>query len=264
MKRCKFDPLALVIPLVLVLLWSIASRSGLLPAYKLPSPQRLLSVLVDFGTGLLDITPYSGTLLPHLLCSLRRVLSGFAVAAIMGISLGFLTGRVALFRRLLDPVINMIRAVPGIGWLPVAIVWFGVGEGNTLFLIALAAFFPIYINTAHGASEVPSLLIRAGSMMGAKGFSLFYTVILPAAFPQVVVGLRLGLGVAWAYLVLGEVTGVSKGLGAVMSDGRMLGHVDIVLATMIVIAVVSKLTDRILLYMCQRVSPQLNKRRGEI
>ncbi len=208
------------------------------------------------------MTPYSGTCIPHLLESLRRVTTGFLAATAVGLPLGFITGRFSLMRRLFDPFIHAIRAIPGIGWLPIAIVWFGVGEGNTLFLIGLATFFPIYVNTAHGASEIPELTIRAGQMMGARGFTLFRTVLFPAAFPQIAVGLRLGLGISWGYLVLGEVTGVNEGLGAVMTDGRMLGHVDIVLATMIVIAVCGKLTDILLMAICRRISPQIGKGGG--
>ena len=262
MKRWKFDPLALVLPALMVVLWYFASASGLLPAYKLPSPVDLFYVLADFATGAFGITPYAGTLLTHLLCSLRRVACGFAIAAAAGLVLGFATGLFPLLRRLLDPLIHVIRAVPGIGWLPVAIVWFGVGEGNTLFLISLAAFFPIYVNTAHAAVAVPGQLTKAGRMMGARGLTLFRTVIFPASFPEVAVGLRLGLGVAWAYLVLGEVTGVATGLGAVMNDGRMLGHVDIVLAAMIVIAAAGKLTDLLLLAACRAYCPQMRKRRN--
>ena len=257
MRRLKFDPIALVFPALLVVLWYFASATGALPAYKLPSPQRLAKVLLDFATGALQVTPYAGTMLPHLTSSLRRVLCGFALAAACGLTLGFATGRISLLHRMFDPFIHVVRAVPGIGWLPVAIVWFGVGEGNTLFLIALASFFPIYVSTAHGASTVPELLVRAGRMMGARGLTLFRTVIFPAAFPEA----ALGLGVSWAYLVLGEVTGVSTGLGAVMSDGRMLGHVDIVLAAMIVIAVMGKLTDLLLLAVCRLLCPQMRKRR---
>ncbi len=257
--RRKFDPLCLLVPALLVLAWFCASAGGALPAYKLPSPQRLALVLFDFATGSLGITPYSGQLYSSLLPSLRRVLGGFLLAAAPGMALGFLTGRVRVLRRLFDPMLHALRAVPGIGWLPVAIVWFGVGEANTLFLISLAAFFPIYVNTAHGAREVPELLMRAGRMTGAQGFTLFRTVILPAAFPACAVGLRLGLGVAWAYLVLGEVTGVNRGLGAVMSDGRMLGHVDIVLAALFVVAVCGKITDMLLHTACRAVCPQLRK-----
>ena len=259
-KRKAFDPAALVIPAALVAVWWVASASGALPAYQLPSPARLALVLADFVTGQLRVTPYSGQLWLHLWASLRRVAWGFGLAAALGLTAGFLTGRVPLLRRLLGPFLHMLRAIPGIGWLPVAIVWFGVGEKNTLFLISLAAFFPIYMNTAHGASQVSPLLLRAGKMLGARGFTLFRTVIFPAAFPEAAVGLRLGLGVAWAYLVLGEITGVSRGLGAVLSDGRMLGHVDIVLAAMIVIAVLGKLTDLILLAVCRAISPQLRRK----
>lgn len=253
------DFLGLLIPAAVVILWQVIVTSGAVPTYKLPSPFDLVQVLWDFVTGSLQLTPYSGTCIPHLMQSLKRVAAGFLMAAAVGLPLGFLTGRIRLMQRLFDPFIHAVRAIPGIGWLPIAIVWFGVGEGNTLFLISLATFFPIYVNTAHGASEIPLQLIRAGQMMGAKGFTLFRTVMFPAAFPQIAVGLRLGLGVSWGYLVLGEVTGVNEGLGAVMTDGRMLGHVDIVLATMIVIAVCGKLTDMLLMFICRRISPQVGK-----
>ncbi|MDD3337350.1 MAG: ABC transporter permease [Lachnospiraceae bacterium] len=163
--------------------------------------------------------------------------------------MGFLTGRSNCCRKLLDPMLQAVRAIPGIGFLPISIVWFGVGEKNTLFLITLAAFFPIYLNTQEGISNVPTEYIRSGQMLGAKGISLFATVIFPAAFPQIFVGLRLGLGVAWAYLVLGEMTGVSQGIGAVMMNGRMLGNVELVMTGMIVIAVMGKLADCILLHL---------------
>ena len=105
MKRWKFDPLALVLPALMVVLWYFASASGLLPAYKLPSPVDLFYVLADFATGAFGVTPYAGTLLTHLLCSLRRVACGFAIAAAAGLVLGFATGLFPLLRRLLDPLI---------------------------------------------------------------------------------------------------------------------------------------------------------------
>lgn len=252
----RADPVGWIVPALVVLVWFCLSASGQIPAYKLPSPMELLQVLADFASGGLGITPYSGALWENLGVSVLRVVAGFLIAGSLGMVMGFLTGRVAVLRRLFDPVIHLIKAVPGIGWLPIAIVWFGVGEGNTLFLMSLAAFFPVYVNTAAGASGIPETYIQAGRMLGAKGFGLFRAVILPAAFPQAAVGLRLGLGVAWAYLVLGEVTGVTKGLGAIMSDARMLGHVDMVLAAMIVIAVAAKMTDFLLVTVCRRIYPR--------
>ena len=243
MKTKRFDPVGWIVPILVIAVWWAVTRFGIVAPYQLPSPQTLARVLVDFATGWYGLTPYAGTMFLHLWHSLYRVLTGFALAVVLGLPLGFATGRVRLLRRLLDPFLGLIRSVPGIGWLPIALVWFGVGEGNTRVLITLAAFFPIYLNT----------------MQGARGLTLFATVIFPAAFAQIAVGLRLGLGVAWAYLVLGEVTGVTEGLGAVMTDGRMLGQVDIVLAAMIVIAIAGKLTDWLLCALCRCISPTVRK-----
>jgi sulfonate transport system permease protein len=254
-NRRKIDPVGFALPALLLLGWYLTAKSGVIAPYLLPGPQSILQVMMDFANGIAKLTPYSGKLLENLWASLLRVIIGFTIALVSGLLLGFLTGRIAVIKRVLDPLVHAIRTVPGIGWLPIAMVWFGVGEQTTIFLIALAAFFPIYINTAHGASEVPFLLIRAGRMLGANKISLFKTVILPSAFPSVVVGLRLGLGISWAYLVLGELTGVTSGLGAVMMDSRMMGQTEMILVSMICIAVMGILTDRILLRACRWILP---------
>ena len=154
-----------------------------------------------------------------------------------------------------DPLVQAVRAIPGIGFLPISIVWFGVGEKNTLFLITLAAFFSDLLKYPGGGCLYSEDYLRSGRMLGARKASLFWHVILPAAVPQVFVGLRLGLGVAWAYLVLGEMTGVSKGIGAVMMNGRMLGNVELVMTGMIVIAAAGKLTDYLLLKVYELAYP---------
>ena len=262
MKRVRFDAAGLVVPAAVLLAWFAATNFGGVPAYKLPSPQALVQVLVDFATGWYGVTPYAGTLWFHLWHSLCRVLTGFALAAACGLGLGFLTGRVPLMRRLFDPFLHMIRSIPGIGWLPIAIVWFGVGEGNTRFLIMLAAFLPDLCQYRARRGIGPDADRACRPYAGRARPNPVCDGHLPAAFPEAAVGLRLGLGVAWAYLVLGEVTGVTEGLGAVMTDGRMMGHVDIVLVTMIVIAVAGKLTDWLLLWLCRRISPQMRKGGG--
>ena len=251
----KIDPLGFILPAIIMLAWYLAVKSEIIRPYLLPGPQTVFSVMVDFAGGVSKLTPYSGKLIENLSASFLRVMTGFSIAALSGLSMGFLTGRIPIFKRLIDPLVHALRTVPGIGWLPIAMVWFGVGERTTVFLIALAAFFPIYINSAHGASQVSVLLIRAGRMLGADGFSLFRTVVLPSAFPAAVVGLRLGLGVSWAYLVLGELTGVTSGLGAVMMDSRMMGQVEMILVSMISIAILGVLTDRLLLLICKKILP---------
>lgn len=232
-----------ILPAFVVLVWFFATELGDTPNYVMPSPKEFLEVFWDFIFGGLKASPYSGKMLKNLMASSVRVMKGFALASVLGIVLGFLTGRIACLRKLVDPTVQALRSVPGIGYLPLGMVWFGVGEGNTMFLISLAAFFPVYLNTQEGAARVPELYLRAGRMLGAQKLTLFFTVVLPSAYNHVAVGLRLALGTSWAYLVLGEMTGVSVGIGAIMMDGRMLGHVDIVIVCMIVIAITGKLCD---------------------
>jgi sulfonate transport system permease protein len=236
-------------------IWSLLSLTSKIAGYLLPSPWTLIKVALDFAFGSLHMNPYSGTLWKHALSSIGRVLWGFVIASVSGLILGFLTGRSSLMKKLLDPLVHILRTVPGIGWLPIAMVWFGIGVKTTVFLIALAAFFPVYLNTFHGAASVPILYIRAGKMLGAGKYSIFSTVIIPSAFPSVAVGLRLGLGISWAYLVLGELTGVTNGLGAVMMDARMLGDVEMILVSMIYIALIGRLCDILLLRLLRLFQP---------
>lgn len=250
MKKQKNNWIGLLLPVLLLTGWILFTAGE--ESYALPTPKRLILTIYDFATGRLELTSYSGEMFMHLWKSTGRVLRGFALASVLGITAGFLTGRIPVLKKAVDPFVQAVRAIPGIGFLPISIVWFGVGDKNTLFLITLAAFFPVYLNTQEGAAEIPQDYIRSGYMLGAKGITLFRTVIFPAAFPQIFIGLRLALGVSWAYLVLGEMTGVTRGIGAVMMNGRMLGNVEIVMTGMAVIAVAGKLTDYILvkLYQC--------------
>lgn len=173
-----------LLPALLCAVWILAAEAGGKESYALPSPRQLLLVVYDFLTGTLELTPYSGQLPEHLGRSAFRVLKGFLLAGGLGITMGFLTGRLPFFRRMTDPLVQAVRAIPGIGFLPISIVWFGVGEKNTLFLITLAAFFPIYLNTQEGAASIPEDYLRSGRMLGARKASLFWHVILPAAVPR--------------------------------------------------------------------------------
>ena len=253
----KLNPKSIILPVALVVFWYLITKFGHIPKYLIPSPGYLMLVLTDFIFGNLNLTPYSGMFLSNACVSCERVLCGFLLAVSLGLFFGFLTARIKLFREIVDPFIHLIRSVPGIGWLPVAMVWFGVGEKKTLFLISLAAFFPIYVNTVQGVENVPPLYIRAGKMLGAKKWSLVSEVVLPAAMPSIFSGMRLGLGVSWAYLVLGELTGVSYGLGAVMMDARAMGNVEVVIVSMICIAVIGKISDMILVFVFKRFQPRI-------
>jgi len=234
-----------IIPGALVLTWVMVSYTELIPHYLLPNPLKIIKT----GSAYIFSTansPYAGRFLSDAGASLTRVFFGFFCAILFGLPLGILSGRLAVVNRLLDTFINGLRAVPGITWLPLAMVWFGIGMRTTVFLVALAAFFPIYLNAAAGARQINAQLLQAGAMMGVGRFRGSLSILLPGSMPHIMTGLRLGLGISWAYLVLGELTGVPNGLGAVIMDARMLGRVDMIIVGMILIAIVGRMSDSLL------------------
>jgi sulfonate transport system permease protein len=235
-----------IIPVIFLAAWFLASGSGWIPHYLLPDPLRIIKAGHLYLFGEPGDGPYAGRFLDDAFVSLMRVGFGFSLAVILGVPLGVFSGRMPICRRLMSATINGLRAVPGICWLPLALVWFGIGMRTTVFLVALAAFFPIYINTAAGTRQVNPLLYQAGAMLGVGRFRGVFAILLPAAMPQIISGLRLGLGLAWAYLVLGELTGVTNGLGAVIMDARMLGRIDIIIVGVIIIAVMGRISDLLL------------------
>lgn len=235
-----------LIPTACLFLWTIISETRLVPNYLLPHPLEIGRAGYFYIFATPGDAPYAGRFLSDAGASLLRVFCGFAAAVAVGLPLGIVSGRLASVQRLLGTTINALRAVPGITWLPLAMVWFGIGIKTTVFLVALAAFFPVYLNAAAGAKHINPLLLRAGAMMGVKRFRGTFAILLPGAMPHIVTGLRLGLGISWAYLVLGELTGVPNGLGAVIMDARMLGRIDIIVVGIIIIAVIGRLSDQLL------------------
>jgi len=238
-----------IIPLGILTLWFTVSETGAVPLYLLPHPFQIGKAAYGYIFGSPGQMPYAGRFLDDFFSSLGRVAYGFALAVAVGIPAGMLSGRLAAVNRLLGNTINALRAVPGISWLPLAMVWFGIGMKATVFLVALAAFFPIYLNTAAGARQVNPIHYRAGAMLGVTRLRGVFAILLPSAMPHIISGLRLGLGIAWAYLVLGELTGVPNGLGAVIMDARMLGRIDIILVGIIIIAVVGRTADLVLYHL---------------
>jgi sulfonate transport system permease protein len=235
-----------IIPSLLLLLWAVISRNRIVPDYLLPPPMDIAMAGYSYIFGEAGQGPYAGRFVSDLGSSLMRVGCGFAFAVVFGLPLGILSGRIILIHKLLANFINGLRAVPGISWLPLAMIWFGIGLKTTVFLVALAAFFPIYLNAAAGAQQVNPVLLQTGAMMGVGRLRGILSILLPASMPHIITGLRLGLGISWAYLVLGELSGVPNGLGAIIMDARMLGRTDLIIVGIIVIAVVGRASDRLL------------------
>lgn len=176
--------------------------------------------------------------------SLRRVAIGFGAATILGIPLGLTLGWYPAANQVVNPVMQVLRPISPIAWIPVAIVFFGVGERPAIFLIFLGAFFPIVVACVNGVSNVSSTFRRVGRNFGLKPMQLLAHVVFPAAIPQIIVGLRLAAGVAWLVVVAAEMVAVDSGLGYLVIDSRNSGkRYDLVVAAMIIIGIIGLLFD---------------------
>ena len=232
---------ASAVPLLLLAAWWAATRG---PGYGLiPPPQEVFDALVDLAIGQ-EGDAFSGMLLTHTLASVGRVYGAFLLAAALALPLGLVIGRLALARALLDPTLQLLRPVPVTAWLPLSMIVFGLGPRSAFFLVALGAFYPILVNTIFGVRSVEPRLFEAASMLGATPAMLFPRVVLPASLPGIFTGLRLGLGFAWVVIVVGEMTGVQTGLGAMIMDARQLSRTEIVIAGMVVIGLLGFASDQ--------------------
>jgi NitT/TauT family transport system permease protein len=249
--RLKAGLLAIAFPLVLLAIWhfSTAGRPGSL----IPPPYDVWQELRDLAIGGVNDDAYSGTLYVHLLASVSRVYGGFALALIVALPLGMLIGRIPLIRQLVDPTFQILRPVPVTAWLPLAMIIFGVGPRSAVFLVFLGAFYPMLVNTIFGVRSVEPRLFEAAAMLGCRGSAQFFRVVLPAALPSIFTGMRLGLGFAWVVIVVGEMTGVQTGLGAIIMEARELSRTEIVISGMIVIGVFGFLSDQLIMLIGRRL-----------
>jgi NitT/TauT family transport system permease protein len=249
--------LALAAPLLGLVAWH-ASTSG--RAFSLiPPPWDVAVQWWDLAFGGIWDDLYSETLLAHTVASLSRVYGGFALAAAAALPLGMLIGRVALMRDLLDPSLQILRPIPVTAWLPLAMIVFGIGPKSAFFLVFLGAFYPILLNTIFGVRSVEGRLFEAAAMLGVSPQAIFWKVVLPASLPSIFTGLRLGLGFAWVVIVVGEMTGVQTGLGAIIMEARQLSRTEIVISGMITIGVLGFLSDWLVQQLGRRLlrwSPQ--------
>lgn len=250
-------PLALALPLLALFGWWAATRGS---GYRLiPAPWEVALALWDLAFGGINDDAFSGMLATHLIASASRVYGAFLLAAIVALPLGMAIGRVWLARALLDPALQVLRPVPVTAWLPLSMIVFGLGPRSAFFLVALGAFYPILVNTIFGVRSVEPRLFEAAAMLGTTRTAMFHRVVLPAAMPGIFTGLRLGLGLSWVVIVVGEMTGVETGLGAMIMDGRQLSRTEIVIAGMVTIGAVGFLSDQAVLWLGRRVlrwSPQ--------
>ncbi len=228
--------LSLLSVAVLLLLWWGVTALGLIAPLFLPPPQQVLhKLLVIAGPqGFMD-----ATLWQHLGASLTRMLVALFFAALIGIPVGIAMGLSPAVRGLLDPLIELYRPVPPLAYLPLMVIWFGIGETSKILLIYLAIFAPVTLSTLAGVKNTQQVRIRAAQALGATRWQLLRFVILPGALPEILTGLRIGLGVGWSTLVAAELIAATRGLGfMVQSAGEFLAT-DVVLAGIAVIALIA-------------------------
>jgi len=249
--RLRNPLLAVIFPGAVLIVWHLATYGR---KYSLiPPPSDVALALWDLAFGGINDDAYSKTLHIHLLASLSRVYGGFAIALCVALPLGLLIGRIALIRRVLDPTLQVLRPIPVTAWLPLAMIMFGLGPRSAFFLVCLGVFYPILINTIFGVRAVDQRLFEAASMLGCQGTAQFFRVVLPASLPAIFTGLRLGLGFAWVVIVVGEMTGVQTGLGAIIMEARQLSRTEIVICGMVVIGIAGFISDRIVLVLGKRL-----------
>jgi NitT/TauT family transport system permease protein len=235
----------------MILIWEAAYRLALWPRYLFPSPLEVFRTLQE---GFLDKTFIIG-----ITASLRRILIGYLISLVMGTLLGLALGRVRLLRETLGSLVLGLQTLPSICWLPLALLWFGLNESAIIFVVVMGALLSITIATESGVRNVPPLLVSAGRNMGARGFRMLVEVVIPAALPSMVTGMKQGWSFAWRSLMAGELLYVSVGLGHLLTLGRELNDMSQVMAVMLVIIGIGLLVDRMIF---ARIETNLRRRWG--
>jgi sulfonate transport system permease protein len=224
-----------IIPVSVLLVWELLARLGMLPPNWLPAPTIVAETICQLAV--------SGNLLKHAGMTIARVALGFLLGASAGTLFGGLTGYLPVARRLLDPSLQALRSVPSIAWVPLFLLWLGIQETSKITLIALGAFFPVYLNLSVAMRHVDPKLLEVGKLYRLSSFQMVRRLILPAVLPEYIVGLRSGLGLAWMFVVAAELLGASSGIGYLMVDGEMTGRAAVILASVILFAIFGKVTD---------------------
>ncbi len=227
-----------IVPLLFLLAVEAGARLDLIPARLLPPPSELAHTLWTLAQR--------GELLPHIAASLARVASGFAIGSVLAVALGLLVGISRRAEALLEPSFQALRAIPSLAWIPLLLLWLGIDETPKVVLIAIGAFFPAYLNLVAGIRDIDHKLIEVGTSSGLTTGELIRHILLPASLPYLFAGLRSGLSLAWMFLVAAELIAATKGVGYLLSDGRESSRPDLVLAAILILALLGKISDSLL------------------
>jgi sulfonate transport system permease protein len=240
-RRIPVDPrllLGLFLPIAVALAWEGAVRFGFAQGRLVPPPSRVFLALKALSA--------SGELWAHVWATLWRVLAGFGIGAVAGIAAGALSGASGTIRRIIDPTLQALRAIPSIAWVPLFILWLGIFEASKVALIAVGVFFPVYLGVAGAILSVDRKLVEVGRIFRLSRATLARRILLPAVLPETLIALRSGLGLGFMFVVAAEFMGASEGLGYLLVDGQQMGKPDQILAAIIAFALLGKTADTVL------------------
>ena len=237
--RSFFHGMEYIILLLLVLaVWTILEKRGSLNTVIMPAPSKILSTFISLVK--------SGQLWKNLTISLLRVLKGYLLAASLGVILGILIGLFRHLNRLTDLLIQIIKPIPPIAWIPLVILWFGIGEEGKVFLIFLGGFFTILINVVDGIRQTDRKLIEVSQAMETPFLKHIFLLVIPHSAPNIFTGLRVGLSSCWMCVVAAELVSSTTGLGYMIMNARQFGQTDVVIVGMLTIGVLGKVMDSLL------------------
>lgn len=205
--------------------WQLAA--GFWTPEQFPAPTHVASALQELWQA--------GLLWGHISISLARFATAYLAAVIVAVPLGLFLGRTPLCRRAIDPLVQVLRPISPIAWFPLAVLWFGIGNAPAIFIIFLAAFYPVLLSTISAVIAIPPVYLKVAANFGAKPWPVFLKVIIPAAFPGIMVGLHIAVGTAWIHLVAGEMLGAQSGLGFMIVDARNFLRTDWIMAGMLLV-----------------------------
>jgi NitT/TauT family transport system permease protein len=228
-----------------LVLWWLAGARGLINTDLVPTPDMVWDAAVELYTD--------GLLLSDLAISLQRAAIGFAIGASLGVALGLLTARLRPVGHALHPILNLLRPIPAIALVPLAIVWFGIGEPSKYFVISYTVFLAVWLNTDHGAAHVAQTYVRASRSLGAGTLREFFEVIVPAAAPHIVSGLRLGAALAFLSLVAAELSGASSGIGYRIQEARQFIRTDRMFVGLVELGILGALLDACFVQISRRL-----------
>ena len=246
-KKSNSRLISLILPALVLASWHLVTTMGVFPTAILPP-------IDSVGRAFIRMLG-SGQLFTDVRISVTRVLVGYSIAAVVGIAMGTLMGTSDRMNRFFAPTLNAIRQIPILAWIPLIILWFGIGEESKIVIIILAAYFPILLNTFSGIRSTPKGYVEVARLYRLGKWEVFRKVYFPSALPQIFVGLKLGLGISWVAVVASELIAASSGICFRISDARSLMMADVVIVGMMVIGTIGMLMDRGLTMIFRKLSP---------